>query len=177
MATETEKPEPISDLFQPEQRLIYSYFNGQKVVSVDPLVLYRKTLEQGPSLSIDFKVANSPSKDAAKAYTSLMIHLRRIFDVAEYQQGGLTETEMMQLLEHFLRYCNSIKKNWSPLPTSATATLAPSASSTVDDPATPNSLDSGSTDVASCTNVPEPSPSELELPSDPSTPDSNTGKP
>lgn len=146
------------DVYQPKERLIYRYFDGQKTVVADPLLLYRKVMGIGPELSVDLKVSQSSSKDAQKAHENAQMKIREVFGVLPLADGGLSELETMDLLDHFLAYCDRIKKNSSPSPTSPVETSAPSERSCEEDPRTSNSLDSGSTDAGSSISTPEPSP-------------------
>lgn len=141
--------EDAFDLYRPKDRLIYSYFDGQRVVKADPMVLHKRLMEVGPDLSVEMKVAASESKDAATYHGKLIERIRKIFDVKTLTEGGLGEVETTELLDHFLTYCGRIKKKDSPPPTSPGATSPPSASSPVANPATPSSSPSGSTANAS----------------------------
>ena len=109
--------------WSPRQRQIYSYWDGQKKVRADPLVLWKRIAAVGPTLSIDIKVGTSNSKDAAKAQDAAVEKIRAIFQVKPLVEGGLTENEACDLLEHFLAYCDQLKKNLKPSAISATVPL------------------------------------------------------
>lgn len=151
------------DQYRPRERLIYQYFNGREAVRADPMLLYKKLMEVGPELDIDIKVANSPSKDANKAYESMVAKIRQVFDLKPLADGGLTETETVELLDHFIRYNESIKKKVKTSPTSSTS-LAASA--------TANSATNGSTACGSAASVASTSrpKSSLTEPVSPSAP-------
>jgi hypothetical protein len=150
--------EETYDLFMPEDRLIFNYWDGKEVVRVDPIVLYKKMQEKGPEMSIDIKVAHSMSKDANTAHSSLVKKIRDIFGVKAYEEGGLTELETTQLLDHFLLFCHLLKKNSSPSPTSPTETSSPSEPSSEGPPPTPNGPGTGSTENEYSTDGQPPSP-------------------
>lgn len=154
------------DIYHPKERMIYSYFNGQKVIQADPLQLERKLMDVGPELSIDMKVAKSISKDAATAHTKMVQQCRGIFNVKPIEEGGLTELETVLLLEHYLAYTDEVKKNWSPIATPVTGTSAPSGPSSEGNPPTPNSSVSGSTDEGNVTGNPPSSPTAPASPSE-----------
>lgn len=154
------------DIYHPRERMIYHYFDGQKVVHADPLQLERKLMDVGPELSIDMKVAKSISKDAAKAHTEMVKKCREIFNVKSVEEGGLTELETVLLLEHYLAYTDEVKKNWSRIVTPPTATSAPYACSLDVAPPTPNSSGSGSTGGENITVAQQSSPMEPALPSE-----------
>lgn len=150
-------PEEPYDQFRPKDRMIYTYWSGSQTVRADPLALYKKMMDVGPSLAIDMKVANSASKDAGKAHDELVEKIRSIFSVAPLDKGGLTELETVELLDHFLTYVGMVKKNSSSYPTSPTGTSEPSASTSAEGPPTTSSADCGST--ASGPSTAEPTPS------------------
>lgn len=158
------EPEPEQDeeeeynLYKPKERLIYTYWDGFKDVACDPYVLYKKLMAKGTDLSIDIKVANSQSKDAAAAHNSMIAKLRIIFDLKSYEEGGLTELETIGLMDHFLLFARRVKKNTSHFPTSQTATSDSSPSSTEGNRPTTNGSDSGSTANEPSTAEPPPSP-------------------
>lgn len=146
------------DLFMPEERLIYHYWNGQDIVAMDPLVLYKKMQQVGPELSIDMVVAHSASKDANTAHTGLVVKIRNIFNVKNLGEGGLSEFETVQLLDHFLIYCESLKKNMSSYATSPMVTSSHSVPSTAARQPTTSSVGSGSTESVPSTGEPVPLP-------------------
>ncbi|MDE2098090.1 MAG: hypothetical protein KGL39_12625 [Patescibacteria group bacterium] len=146
------------DLYKPGERLIYHYYDGIKTVSADPLRLYRQMMDVGPELSVEIKVSRSASKDASKAHVDAIKHIRSIFDIKPYEEGGLTEVECLQLLDHFWIYTGHLKKNSSPSPTSVEATLATSASTSGGSPPTSNMQACGSTANGPSTAPPAPLP-------------------
>lgn len=131
------------DVYRPKERMIYSFWNGEKIVTADPLVLYKRVMDCGPELAIDMKVSKSASKDATKAHGKAIDKIRNIFKIKEIEQGGLTELEGMDLLDHFLTYCDVVKKNSSILPMQSTSTVD-SPTTSQENPPTSNSSVSGS---------------------------------
>ena len=104
---------PRFDVYSPEERAIYSYNDGEKIVRADPLTLYRKIMEVGPSLAIDLKVSTSTlmkEADKTKAHYSLLKQIREIFNLKSFEEGGLTELETVEILDHFMTYSNDLKK-------------------------------------------------------------------
>lgn len=174
---EEKEPEAGFSLYKPKERLIYGYFDGQDIVYCDPLELYQNLMSVAPTLDIDIKVANSPMKDANQAFQEACLKVRDIFKVKPYKEGGLTETECMDLLGHFLNFCHTVKKNASESPTTPSEVSSTTNSSSVDSPATTNTSATTSAKDESSIDKPESSPSEPELPSVSSTLVSNTGGP
>lgn len=154
-----QKSESRWDIYHPRERVIYHYWDGEKVVHADPQVLWSKVMEKGPELSVESKLSRSPSKDAPQAYKNLVERIRKIFNLKSFEEGGLTEGETEYLLDHFLGYCDEIKKNSSPSPTSPTGTSDTSGPSSGGGPPTRSSSDFGSTGTGSSTGGPGPLPS------------------
>lgn len=153
------------DTYSPAERLIYSYSNGSEVIAADPMLLWKNLMKVGPELSIDIKVANSPSKDAPKAHTEMLDKIRTIFGVVPFSSGkGLTEIETAKLLDHFLIYCETVKKNTKPSVTSSTNS-EDSPTSSPDGQTISSSSDSGSTANEASTESPTQPPSEQPPPS------------
>lgn len=152
------------DVYQPKERAIYSYFNGQEVLRIDPITLYKKLMEIGPELDIDIKVANSESKDAAKAQAKVIERIRWVFSVKSLEEGGLTEDETAGLLDHYLRFTDQVKKNLNYLGTSWAPSVA-SEPPLAANPVTSNSSDCGCAGSAVSTSKATSSPSEPAWPS------------
>ncbi len=152
------------DTYSPRQRAIYRYFVGtdergaEKFVVTDPMALYRKVMDRRDDITVNVKVALSPSKDADECYARMIAHIREIFGVAPYEQGGLTEIELMELYDHFLTYAEGVKKNSSPTPTSSRATSPGTPLSWAAARPTGNTSASGSTVGGSSSAPPAPSP-------------------
>lgn len=157
-ASEDEADERAFDEYDPGERLIFTYHDGTKKVRADPMVLYKKVMASRAELSIDRKVADSPSKDAMTAHGRLVDRIRAIFQLKLFEEGGLTEQETVELLDHFLFFVDEIQKKTNPSPTSWTETSAPSSSAAEDDRRTANTSDCGSTANGSSTAALTPSP-------------------
>jgi hypothetical protein len=150
------------EVYRPKERLIYSYFDGKNIVHADPISTYKRLMAVGPELSVRIKLANSPSNAAGQAHEELLRDIRKVFGVKALDEGGLTEIETVDLLDHFLIYCARVKKKQNPWPMPSTPTAA-SPTTSAAGPATANSSGSGSVENASPTGVPPPSPSESPL--------------
>lgn len=153
-----QQEETPGDLFEPRDRMIYKYFDGQQLNRVDPIVLWMKVEEALPEISISIKISNSPSKGAAKAHKDLIHKIQEVFGLKPFDQGGLTEAECVGLLNHFMDYTNAIKKKANRTATSPGETSPSTASSSEGSQPTPNSSDSSSTASVPPTSVPSPSP-------------------
>lgn len=151
------------DVYRPRERLVYSFFTGEKTIKVDPLVYYKKIMEIGPELSIDMKVANSQSKDAKKAHDSYVAKIREVFGIKAFSNGGLSDIECAELLDHFLTFCDTLKKNTKPSPTPSKP-MEDSKSTSPSVPNTESILDSGSIVKEPSIAKPEPRPMVLPLP-------------
>lgn len=158
------------DLYYPKERRIYAYFDGRQMRHADPIVLYRRMADIGPELNVDLNVATSPSKDAGHAQKELVVKICSIFDVKPFgSEGGLTEVELLDLLNHFMTYVGMVKKNGpTPPMSSASSPVSPSTYSAPTASITPSSAACGSTPPAATTVPPGPLPVEPVSPSEPS---------
>lgn len=152
--------EDLLDVYQPRERAIYRYFDGQKQVSADPLALHYRYCDRSGDLGVMARVANSICKDAGKAFLDVVRYIREIFELKPVAEGGLTDNEAVELLAHFLRYIETVKKNSPPSSMSAPATSAPSAPSSDAGPPSPNTPVSPSTDAGLPPTLPTTSPGE-----------------
>ena len=159
------------DVYKPRQRLIWSYYNGERLVQADPLVLWKQIMAVAPALDIDFKVSQSVSRNAETAHKALVQRIRDIFHIKSLENdfevvNTLTDAECIDLLNKFLSYCGWVKKNSSNSVTTATATSPPTDSPTSagESPPTSNTSVSGCADPAPPTA--EPTVSQPESNSD-----------
>ena len=154
--------------YRPKERLIYKFFDGEKDRKADPLELHKRMMERSADLYRTINLARSQSKDARQGHDEMIKHIRYIFGVKPLGEGGLTEQECMDLLDHFTDFCDGVKKNSPTSPTLPKGTSATSNSSPEENPPTPNSSDSGSTESEPSSAKPEPPTSGSESPSAPS---------
>lgn len=159
------------DVYSPGEMQIYSYFDGEKWVKADPVALYGRVADKWLELEIDMKVSTSPSKDAAKAYKTLAAKIRDIFGIRQLEggfkipeQGTLTDTAVLALLDQFLTFSGFVKKNSSQLPTTST-TLEECKPTSSESQPTSNTSAFGSTEKPVSTDKPGPSISESKSPS------------
>lgn len=161
------EPEPVKEeikpeeddfsIYHPKERLIYKYWNGKELIAADPMTLYKKVMDVSAELAIHFSVAKSQSKDAKDAHENLIETVRKVFGVRSLEETpeGLGQTESISLLNHFLAYCNRLKKNSRTFATTSKLSEDSQLTSENAQP-TSNISDSGSTE-----NVPS---SEKPLP-------------
>lgn len=113
------------DYYHPEERRIYSYFDGEKVRKVDPLPLYSKYLAKEPVIYANLKTLSFKGVDERffkEAEASLVgivretFSLRQLVNGEEIPEGGtLTNSECLVLLDHFVLYMDDLlKKNLTP---------------------------------------------------------------
>jgi hypothetical protein len=162
-----QKAEEDFSTYKVEERQIYSYptcWDNSGLVHRDPMVLYKKLMEVAPELSIDIKVANSPSKDAADGQNKALRKIKTIFDVKEMEEDGkgLTQAQILGLFDNFLLYVDQVKKNSRK---SAILSNPPAFSSPPPNgQAIPPSSEYGSTAGESSAARPNPLPSGQQLP-------------
>jgi hypothetical protein len=144
------------DLYQPEERCIYRYFDGEKVRVADPMILYKRMAEVSGDLSAYISLAYSPSKDSRSGWDKMVEKIRWIYDVKPFAEGGLLEGECVTLHDHFNTFCADQKKTMSSSPTTSTESSPSTPSSTEESPSTESTSASGSTDDDSCTEAVSP---------------------
>lgn len=115
------------DVYTPSEKCIYTYWNGKEWANADPIAVFRRLKEVWGDLSVDMKVARSPMKDATIAHRKALDKIRKIFNLAPlrddlYADNTLTDVQASDLLDHFLTYVGSLKKNSSQIPTSVEET-------------------------------------------------------
>lgn len=153
------------DLYTEDERLIFSFFDGQKVRKVDPLPLFRRYLDISTDLEADFQAFESPipNKFAPQAYLNAIGRLRKMFEVEPFDKGGLTEIELRRTFDEFMIFCQIIKKKSKEFQTSQEGTSPgmPSLNQEKENSqGTSSSLDTGSTGKDSNTEMHLPSISE-----------------
>lgn len=145
---------------------IFVFFDGKETVHADPLVLYRRIMDVAPGLDADIKGGRSALKSAPACHLSAVDTIRDIFNIDHPVNdfdcsGTLTEIQCMALLDGFLKYCDSVKKN-SPLTSTSAEVPSPSGepSNGIIPPLTPSPSGSGSTVTEPNINSLTPSLSE-----------------
>ena len=155
------------DVFLPKERLIYQFFDGQVLRAVDPMEMYKKVSPKLGIIAADSKALKVPeSKFAKDAHTRLIALIRELFEIKPLNQGGLTELETLAVFDHWWDFTCTVKKNSSPSPTDAEATLpsTPSATEEAKDSGTWNISDSGSTEKTDSTKQQPPLATGQPLP-------------
>ncbi len=153
-------PRDLPNIYKPRELLLYEYFDGSKMVKADPMVLWKRIMEVSTDLDIDIKVSKSVSKDAPEAHDKVIKKCRRIFNLKPLEDGGLPETETVELFDHFMLFCWSLQKKMNGFQISAEATLVTSNSSPAESPPTPKPSPSGSTETEKPIEEPKSSDSE-----------------
>ena len=157
--------EPLpDDVYRPDERLIYAYFDGRTIIRADPLALWRRIAEIGPTLAIDIKVATSPLSKAPAAEANAINKIREIFAIKPKDgldcTGTLSDDQVAELLDHFMTAQAALKKNSRSTPTpSKPATEPPGEATSPASSATGSTSATGSAANASSTGEPASSPS------------------
>jgi hypothetical protein len=145
------------DGFRPAARCIYRYHDGRRWVRADPIRIQRELLtDPDLSLETDLKLAMAETPETAAAVGRVVNAVRRAFRVTSFADGGLLDTECIELLGHFAAFLQELKKKVGFWPTSATPT-APASSA--GDSLTPSGPASCSTGSGSPAGAALPSPS------------------
>lgn len=153
-----ENPQP-QGAYSKREQLTYQYYDGVRDVVMDPMILWRALSEVWPDLITDMKLANSQHSKAQMGWDAQVTKVRKVFSLKPFAEGGLTETGSMSVLYDFWYWCEELKKNYPPTPTSAAATSPTSASTSAENPPTKSGSDSFSSEKGSSTAGPVPSSS------------------
>ncbi len=108
---------------QSRTRAIFPYWDGQKWRTADPITIYR-AIKSHP----DFNLERHPEMHDAGDDEATLICLkaaRDIFGVKSLQEGGLTETETIDLLGAYFEWISDVKKNISTSLTSPELMVSP----------------------------------------------------
>lgn len=147
------KPAPKND------RLIFSYFDGQKTRRADPLEIQFALADYPDDLDAELGAASNQGlaehqpKEVNQATKRVIEAIRTVFAVKPYGEGGLTGRECVGLLFSFFAFVADLKKKEERLRPSPSPTASPASSPT------PNTAGSTSTASASSTGAPSQSPS------------------
>lgn len=166
-------PDDDLQVFRPKVRMIYQYFDGREMRKADPMRLYKLVMVQGPELNANLKGARSPllpPEKSSKCHDDAMKTIRSIFDLKTVEEGGLEDMVAADLLDHFMLYCDGVKKNSSSQPTITNPPLKESEPTT-------NISDSGLTVAEVSTDKPQSSPMESPSPMEQFNQELNTTKP
>lgn len=161
-------------LYKPLERVIYEYFDGEKIIKADPMVLHKRVHEKGSDLAGDLKEAQSQLKTNVQGHDKAVKKIREAFRLKPFEEGGLTEYEVLELLDHYLVFEMVQKKTARTPATSQAATSSTTPPSSEGSQTTPSTSGSGSAATESSTGTPTPSPSGPASPSESSNPDTTT---
>lgn len=105
-------------------RQIFSFFDGTRERSIDPLAVMKKMREHSVDFGATLTLAEScpDPATAEEAWTTLIGATRDVFDIEPLtdeggQLRGLTESETIELLDRFGVFIETVKKNGSVTPT------------------------------------------------------------
>lgn len=123
------------------ERLIYRYWDGDKNVAADPLVILRTlTTIEGFALETDLKLAETDSAFAPAAFARVVGAARKAFQAKEFselnggKQQGLTDSECVQLLVHFAQFIGQLKEAALPFVSSPASTGPPDSDGSTTEP-------------------------------------------
>jgi hypothetical protein len=151
------------DLYQPHERKIFTYFDGEKLVKADPMTLWQRWMDKEPVLSMDAKATRGDVPDnkfKAQAHANMLKAIRYIYNIKPFEEGGLMQYETTELHASFAQYCFELKKNSNTSQTNV-GEVSPST-----EPlpgivlTTENTSPSGSTAKETSTDSPTPLPPE-----------------
>ena len=104
--------------------MLFRYWDGVRFVRADPFVLMRRLLTSGEfDPDSDLKKLELPDpKLVVKTLENISSAVRNIFDIPQFQDGGLSELECVNLLKTFIEWADQLKKNGATKQISHTST-------------------------------------------------------
>jgi len=91
-------------------RFIFAYWNGQKIVKGDPMVLWRSLQQHEDYREDDFKLIQVEAL-RNKIIGKLSGVVREVFNIKPAEEGGLTELECLDTLRAYIEYSGFQKKS------------------------------------------------------------------
>jgi hypothetical protein len=121
----------IRRFFFNRSRRIFRFWDGRRIRWADPVQCWREILADGEfDIERDTALMELPdAKTANAAWVKCVAAVRRVFNVAPVESGGLMENECVDLFKSFCVYLHALKKNSSPLPTKSPTPTGPPISS------------------------------------------------
>lgn len=113
----------IRNYFWNRQREIFRYRDGTRERRADPIAVWRALLSD-ESFEIERDSQLMELNDRG-AWGRCVTATRKALSVPEFENGGLTEDETVNLFQSFCLYVAALKKNSSPTPTSPGALEMP----------------------------------------------------
>lgn len=117
------------ETLSPPGRVVYSYWNGVELKSADPVLTWRRLWAGKVDLATAVKIfsaENLPGADRDSAWDEMVVHCRDVFGIPPFDQGGLTEGEILALLWNFTDYIQALKKKQGTIQNSSQPTDSPS---------------------------------------------------
>lgn len=104
-------------------RLLFRFWDGSRFISSDPFVLLRRlTNTEKFDMESDLKMLQIPDpKIVTQKIGYIADGVREIFDLKNFESGGLSELECVQLLLTFSDFLDTVKKNGVLNPNSSPA--------------------------------------------------------
>lgn len=108
-------------------RKIFRFWNGRRVCWADPVECWRELLaDEHFDMARDAALMELPERVVADvAWVKCVNAVRRVFHVSTADDGGLTESECVDLFRAFCVYVHALKKNSNPTPTQSPPSAGP----------------------------------------------------
>jgi hypothetical protein len=108
--------------FTLKERQIYEYTDGSKdadgnykKILADPLVIQRRMLQfKDFDLGTDLKLLGLANDESLNAFERLVKAGRHAFNVKTFDEGGLLDNEVCELIADFGFYMTNLKKSTEP---------------------------------------------------------------
>lgn len=156
------------DYYKPIDRYVYKYHDGEKEVTADPMVLYKKVMAKWPIIGkflAEYKAVTDA--ETLARHDQLIAAIRELFGIKKLEEGGLSEQETLDLFNHFRIYANIISPEQpAPLPEPVKPAQEPAKPPEVPTPTPgPDPVPNGATETAkpmSADTLPKELPKQAE---------------
>lgn len=119
--------------FGRKERGIFRFWDGRRWRTADPIPTWR-ALADDPEFLAETHLTLVDGGDL-ESVGIVGRAVRRAFGVPEFNQGGLTERQCVDLLESYYSFIDSLKKKQDTLSTSPSPTVPPSSAESTTPPA------------------------------------------
>jgi hypothetical protein len=88
-------------------RNVFPFFDGKVTRKVDPLMILDRITTSGFDMQEDMQAVLNDDEDATRKFMKMV---RQVFNVRQYEDGGLTNLECSDMFDEFVTFIYELKK-------------------------------------------------------------------
>jgi hypothetical protein len=102
--------EPVDQFKPKEDNYVFVYWDGDKEVTIDPIVYYRKVLLSKVALFTPKTIMEllAEEENGFENYNKMVAKIREIFAIKPKEEGGLSEYKCLEVFHQFIGFCNGV---------------------------------------------------------------------